>query len=272
MTASARPAPARRTGPPRWPVALAWAALLTAYGVAVATTGLGPVGVLRALADLVADHPAGPLVYVLAYALRPLFVFSATVLTVGAGHLYGPVLGFAVVVLGANAGALLAYGLARWLGGPWAARALDGGRWGTLAARLRGRTFETVLTLRFLFAPYDAVNYLSGALRLRAAPFALATALGSLPGSFTFLLFGASIGDLSVLADGRLPSVDARALAASAALFATSLAASRLVRRRHERRGAAARAGTGDADADAARDAARDAHDPARSRPEEVAP
>ncbi len=232
----APPGPPVPTGPPRWPVALAWGALLLAYGVAVATTGLGPVGVLRALVDVVVDHPAGPLVFVLAYLLRPLLLFSATVLTVGAGHLYGPWLGFLVVVIGANGGALLAYGLARWLGGAWATRALAGGRWGALAARLRDRTFETVLTLRFLFAPYDAVNYLAGALRLRPGPFVLATALGSVPGSFTFLLFGASIGDLSVLADGQLPALDARALAGSAVLFVASLLASRTLRRRVARR------------------------------------
>ncbi len=231
--------PATRSGPPRWPVALAWGALLIAYGVAVATTGLGPVGVLQALVGVVVDHPAGPLVFVLAYVLRPLLLFSATVLTVGAGHLYGPWLGFLVVVVGANGGALLAYGLARWLGGAWATRALAGGRWGPLAARLRERTFETVLTLRFLFAPYDAVNYLAGALRLRPGSFVLATALGSVPGSFTFLLFGASIGDLSVLADGRLPSLDGRALAGSAALFVASLLASRALRQRVARREAA---------------------------------
>lgn len=223
-------APPVRTGPPRWPVALAWGALLLAYAGAVATTGLGPVGVLQALVGVVVDHPAGPLVFVLAYVLRPLLLFSATILTVGAGHLYGPWLGFVVVVVGANGGALLAYGLARWLGGSWATRALAGGRWGALAARLRDRTFETVLTLRFLFAPYDAVNYLAGALRLRPGPFVLATALGSLPGTFTFLLFGASIGDLSVLADGRLPSLDGRALAASAVLFVASLVGARALR------------------------------------------
>jgi uncharacterized membrane protein YdjX (TVP38/TMEM64 family) len=229
-----------RSGPPRWPVALAWGVLLVAYLVAMRATGLGPLGALQALVALLADHPAGPLAFALAYVLRPLLLFSATVLTVGAGHLYGPWLGFLVVLVGANGGALLAYGLARWLSGPWATRLLASPRGGGLATRLRDRTFETVLTLRFLFAPYDAVNYLAGALRLRPGPFVLATALGSIPGSLTFLLFGASIGDLSALADGRLPSLDARALAASATLFVASLVASRTLRRRVARREAAA--------------------------------
>jgi uncharacterized membrane protein YdjX (TVP38/TMEM64 family) len=242
-------------------VAVAWGALLVAYLVAMRATGLGPLGALQALVALLADHPAGPLAFALAYVLRPLLLFSATVLTVGAGHLYGPWLGFVVVLVGANGGALLAYGLARWLSGPWATRLLASPRGGGLATRLRDRTFETVLTLRFLFAPYDAVNYLAGALRLRPVPFVLATALGSVPGSLTFLLFGASIGDLSALADGRLPSLDARALAASATLFVASLLASRALRRRVAHREAAA-AGSATAAGPAA----------APSGPTEVAP
>ncbi len=231
------PAPTS-TGPSlRWVAALAWAALVGAYLVAANVSDLGPIGVLQAIVGFLADHPAGPLLFVLAYVLRPLVVFSATVLTIGAGYLYGPWLGLAVVTVGANGGALLAYGLARWLGGAWASRALDGPRWRGLSGRLRERTFETVLTLRFLFAPYDAVNYLAGALRLRPAPFVLATALGSIPGSLTFLFFGASIGDLGSLAEGQFPSLDPRALAASALLFVASLVASRALRRRAATRG-----------------------------------
>ncbi len=228
---------AKPTPPLRWVAGLAWAALLAAYLIAMNVSGLGPLGVLEATVGFLAEHPAGPLLFVLAYVLRPLVAFSATVLTVGAGYLYGPWLGLAVVTIGANGGALLAYGLARWLGGAWATRAFEGPRWRGWTARLRERTFETVLTLRFLFAPYDAVNYLAGALRLRPASFVLATALGSIPGSLTFLFFGASIGDLSTLAEGQFPSLDPRALAASAVLLTASLLGSRALRRRTAARG-----------------------------------
>lgn len=230
---------AARGGPPRWPAVVVWGTLAVAYVVAVRVTGSGPLGVAEALIAVVAEHPLGPLLFAAAYVLRPLLLFSATVLTVAAGHLYGPWLGYLVVLVGAHGGALLAYALARWLSAPWALRALEeaapgagSGRWIGWAARLRARTFETVLTLRFLFAPYDAVNFAAGALRLRPMPFLVATVIGSIPGSFTFLLFGASVGDLGALTEGRWPSLDARALAASALLFTTSLLASRWLRRR----------------------------------------
>jgi uncharacterized membrane protein YdjX (TVP38/TMEM64 family) len=66
------------------------------------------------------------------------------------------------------------------------------------ALRLQGRSFETVLIMRFLFHPFDLVNYLAGVLRIRYVLFILATMLGSLPGTLTFVLFGASTdGDFS---------------------------------------------------------------------------
>ena len=218
----------------------AWALLLGAYAWIVLTSGRTPLDVLAELVTFLAENPWGPALFVLAYVARPLVAFSATVLTVGAGHLYGPWLGLLVVTLGANGGALLAYGLGRWLGADVAGKALAHPRLVGVAGRLRARTFDTVLTLRFLFAPYDAVNYLGGALRLRPGPFVLATVLGSLPGSLVFLLFGASVGDLAALADGRWPSLNPWMLAGSAVLFVASLAASRALRRRHERSGGGA--------------------------------
>jgi uncharacterized membrane protein YdjX (TVP38/TMEM64 family) len=205
---------------------------LGAYLLALVVTDLGPVDVLVATGAFLATAPLGPAVYLIAYAVRPLALFSAAALTVAAGALYGPVVGLVLAVLGANFSALVAYGLGRALGGEIAGRsALQG--WGTgLLQRLRTHTFETVLTLRFLFVPYDAVNYVAGAARLRVTPFLVATALGSLPGTVTFVLFGAGLGDLSELAAGRLPNPDPWLLGVSAALFVISLAGARWLRRR----------------------------------------
>jgi len=233
-TTSGSPTTGHRRSPARvlrWVAAASWFALLAGYAATVVATGRTPIDVLAALVTFLVAHPVGPALFVLAYVLRPLVAFSAAVLTIGAGHLYGPGWGLLVVVLGANGGALLAYGLARWLGAGIAGAALGHPRLRGVAARLRTRTFETVLTLRFVFAPYDAVNYLAGALRLRPGPFVLATVIGSLPGTLTFLLFGASIGDLSALGEGRWPTLNPWTLAASAALFVASLAVARALRR-----------------------------------------
>ncbi|MDZ7801458.1 MAG: VTT domain-containing protein [Trueperaceae bacterium] len=198
----------------------------------MATTDHGPVDLLIATGAFLGQHPLGPIAYLGAYALRPLLLVSATLLTVSAGILYGPVLGTLLAIVAANLSAWVAYTLARVLGAELAEPALAHPRLAGVTGRLRTHTFETVLTLRFLFVPYDAVNYLAGATRLRPLPFAAATAVGSLPATAMFVLFGAGLGDLSALGSGRLPAADPRLLAVSAALFVVSLAVARGLRRR----------------------------------------
>jgi uncharacterized membrane protein YdjX (TVP38/TMEM64 family) len=227
------------SAPVRGAAVALWALLLVAYLVAVARSGLGPLDVAALVLVFLRDHPLGPLAFVVAYTLRPLLLFSAAALTIGAGILYGPLLGFVVVVLGANAGALVAYWLGRALAADLADGALRHPRLRGATGALRANAFEAVLTLRLVFAPYDAVTYLAGALRLPVGAFLVATALGSLPGSLVFLLFGAGLGDVTALAQGELPRLDGRLLLASAAMLALSLALARLWRRREaQRRGA----------------------------------
>jgi uncharacterized membrane protein YdjX (TVP38/TMEM64 family) len=209
-----------------------WAAAFAAYAVVVARTGSSPLELLGSLLTFLQDHPLGVAAFVVVYTLRPLLLFPATLLTVGAGILYGPLLGLGVAIVGANAGAVLAYGLAHVLGADVAGKALEHPRLQGMTRRLRANAFEAVLTLRFLFAPYDAVNYLAGALRLGVAPFLLATAIGSLPGTLVFVLFGAGLADVAALDGDTLPGIDARLLLASAAVFVASLALSRWWRRR----------------------------------------
>lgn len=217
-----------------------WLLLIGLYAAYTVRNELSPLGTLRQLLDFLSGSAYGPLLFILLYTLRPLVFFSALVLTVGAGFLYGPVLGIVYTVVGANLGASLAYLIGRFFGrgvlpsGGSPDNAPDkAGRLSRYADRLRNNAFETVLTMRFIFLPYDLVNYLAGFLRVRYAPFILATILGSLPGTVAFVLFGASTeGDFS----GGLPSVDARVLIASAAIFVASLAVSRLLKRRERGR------------------------------------
>ena len=49
--------------------------------------------------------------------------------------------------------------------------------------RLRENSFSTVLIMRFIFLPYDLVNYLCGVLRIDWKAFLFATSIGSLPGT-----------------------------------------------------------------------------------------
>jgi uncharacterized membrane protein YdjX (TVP38/TMEM64 family) len=186
----------------------------------------------------------GPLIYILVYALRPLVLFSALILTLAGGYLFGPVLGIVFVILGSNAGASLAYIIGRFFGGddllkqPEDSKDKDNAEQGFVARwlqPLRDNSFETVLIMRFLFLPYDLVNYLAGFLKINYVAFLLATILGSLPGTLAFTLAGASIeGDFT----GGVPSLNPRVLVASVVIFVASLAFSRFLKMRRARQDA----------------------------------
>jgi uncharacterized membrane protein YdjX (TVP38/TMEM64 family) len=87
---------------------------------------------------------------------------------------------------------LAVYGLTRGLAGTMRTRWLrPDGRGRRLVARLRARPFVAVLTLRLLPVGSSLlINLASGAAGLRLVPFALATALGSLPQTVIFTLLG----------------------------------------------------------------------------------
>lgn len=216
----------------RWLVASAWAVLAIAVAIAVTAAEGTPLELVIALSDTLVNDPLGPAWFVLACVLRPLTGFPAVGITAIAGNLYGPWLGLAVVLVGVNAGTLLAYGLARWLGAGLVHRAIAHPRWRGVVGLLRRNAFMAAMTLRLAGAPYDGVTFLAGVLRLRPAPFLLGTALGTLPAIVTFLLFGASVGDLAGLAEGRRPSLEPWGFGASLVLLAVGLLVSRWLRRR----------------------------------------
>ncbi len=176
----------------------------------------------------------GGLAFVGVYLVRPLVLFPASVLTVMAGLVFGPWIGVVVVIVAANSSALLAYGIGRLLGRTPGDEADDSAGTGATsfaarwASRLRENSFETVFIMRLIFLPYDLVNYLCGALRIRWSAFLLATALGSLPGTISFVLLGASLERI----DDGIDGINPLAIVFSVGIFVASLAISRRIKSR----------------------------------------
>ena len=148
-------------------------ALVTEAGVA------GPVLVigLMALAIVASPIPSAPI-------------------ALASGAAYGHTWGTIWVVLGAELGALIAFGLARFLGFEairrWIGFGIDRGLTGSQNALT-----AIVLVSRLLpFVSFDAVSYAAGLSCLRFWRFALATLAGIVPASFLLAHFG------SVAAEG----------------------------------------------------------------------
>ncbi|WP_323019969.1 TVP38/TMEM64 family protein [Pararhodobacter sp.] len=119
-------------------------------------------------------------------------------IALAAGAAYGHLWGTVQVVIGAELGALIAFGLARVLGHDVLRRVfgdrVDAGLLGSQTALT-----ATVLASRLMpFVSFDMISYAAGLSRLHAWRFALATLAGIIPASFLLAHFGgeAVSGDL----------------------------------------------------------------------------
>lgn len=217
--------------------AVIWLALAGGFLAYSLRTGSTPTETLRAVIELLRT-PLGPLLYILIYTVRPLAFFSAVVVTLLGGAIWGPLWGTLFVVLGSNLSATLAYGFGRVFGqgvlptGETGTRARGAGHY---AERLRANAFSTVLVMRLIYLPYDLVNYLAGFLRVPYRPYLLASVLGSLPGTLTFVLAGASLDIDDIFAGNfSIAAINPWTLLLSAVLFVAGLAVARRLRRQEE--------------------------------------
>lgn len=211
-----------------------WACIFIAFFWYATTNNLGFFEALKTvtiqLVDVMQNSAWGPLIFLLAYAVRPIVLFSAGILTIAGGFLFGPILGIVYTVIASNISAMVAYFIGRFFSSNLLDDDASAGIIQKYAARMRENSFFTVLTMRLAFIPYDPVTYIAAFLRIDWKPFILATALGSLPGTVAFSLFGASLTEF----DGSTPEFDWRIFATGVGIFVVSLLVSRYFKQREE--------------------------------------
>ncbi|NJN17298.1 MAG: TVP38/TMEM64 family protein [Oscillochloris sp.] len=221
----------------RYVAALIWLLLVGSFVGYSVIAERSPTETLQDIVGLL-QTPFGPLLYILIYTLRPLAFFSAIVVTLLGGAIWGPLWGTLFVIIGSNMSATLAYGFGRAFGQgilPEGDQGAAGGIINRYADRMRRNAFSTVLIMRLIYLPYDLVNYLSGFLRVPYRPYILASILGSLPGTLTFVLAGASLNIDDIFAGNfSISAINPWTLVASGVLFIGGLVISRLLRRKEE--------------------------------------
>ncbi len=209
---------------------LFWGSVVGGYYVYANVNNLTLADSLQLVVTFLTGTLLGPVFYIVIYALRPLLFFPATILTLLGGFLFGPI-GILWTVIGSNASALLAYTVGRYFGQGVLENEESSGLIQQYTQRMRQNSFETVLIMRLLFLPYDLVNYAAGFLKIKWQPFILATAIGSVPGTISFVLLGGSFGTLDALVAGEV-QVNPLTLVLSVALILVSIGLSRFIKRR----------------------------------------
>ncbi len=210
----------------RWLVLLIWTGLLLGFWLYASRQAGGPGQILSQWLEALSRNPAALLVLVAIYLVRPLLLLPMTALTVFVGFLLGAVWGTLFALVMVLLSATTAYLLARWLG---PRRPPEG----SLATGFRTRAFEAVLIARLTFIPGDLVNYTAGIVAIPFGSFALATALGGLPGLLMGVLAGAAIEGAFSFSGLRL---NPWFLLASGLLLLGSLSLSSYLRRRRAKK------------------------------------
>ncbi len=206
-----------------------WAILIFTFQHYRITNDLTYQDVLFQLMDFFTKTMWGPLVYMVIYAIRPLILFPATLLTALSGALFGFWWGVLYTILGENASANFAYWIGRFFGKDLKLEDTIIGKW---VEALRKNSFETVLLMRLFYVPFDLTNYGSGIVKAKWNQYFFATLIGIMPGLTTFVALGAAV-DLEEFRTMGLSfdAFDPKFLALSITIFIVSLFLSRMLKR-----------------------------------------
>jgi uncharacterized membrane protein YdjX (TVP38/TMEM64 family) len=155
----------------------------------------------QALGDFVeANFVLASLAFILVYASLVAISFpGASFLTIASGFFFGGILGGSFAVIGATIGAVIIFTIARSSfgeflkekAGPFVNKMVEG---------FKRDSFQYLLTLRLVpVFPFWVLNIVPALLDMKVKPYALATFLGIIPGTFTYAYIGTGMD--SIIAD-----------------------------------------------------------------------
>jgi uncharacterized membrane protein YdjX (TVP38/TMEM64 family) len=138
--------------------------------------------------------PAGWVLYAVVYALCCVLFVPASILTLGAGALYGLGVGTLVVLAGATLGATLSFLLAKSVLRKWIERKTAGNaKFAALDRAIAKEGAKIVFLVRLSpIFPFTYINYAFGLTGVRTGPYVLASFLGMIPGTFAYVYLGAA--------------------------------------------------------------------------------
>jgi uncharacterized membrane protein YdjX (TVP38/TMEM64 family) len=154
--------------------------------------------------QFIADHGVAAVAgYVALYiAVIGLSLPGGAIMTVIGGFLFGPVVGTIAALIGALVGGTVIFLIARSACGEWLTR-----RAGPFAAKLaegfRADAFSYLVFLRLVPFPFWLINLAPALFGVRLSTFVAATAIGILPATLTFAVFGAGLDSVIAAQEGQ---------------------------------------------------------------------
>ena len=151
------------------------------------------------LRELIGEHVLfAPMIYVLCFAILPIFLFPVPVLAVVAGAVFGLFAGSLYTIIGAMINSVLMFYIARFLG----FRAVSDFTQNSKSKILKtlgepGGKFSLILILRLMpLVPYNALNYACGVMNVSLRDYVVATFVGIVPATFIMVNLGEKALDM----------------------------------------------------------------------------
>ncbi len=133
---------------------------------------------------------AGPLLFILIYALGTLLFFPGSLLTLTGGALFGPIFGTFYNLAGATIGATLAFLIARYLASDWVEEKISG-RLKELKQGVESEGWRFVAFVRLVpLIPFNLLNYALGLSGVRLSHYIIASYLFMFPGALAYTYLG----------------------------------------------------------------------------------
>jgi len=173
--------------------------------------------------------PAGPFIFIAAYAVATLALIPASALTLAAGFIYGPITGTAIVSAASTLGATLAFLVSRYLARPFVTQKLQGfPKLAAVQSKVSEDGAKVVFLLRLSpLVPFTLLNYALGVTEVPLASFIGTSWAGMLPGTVAYVYLGSTGRSAAAAGTGNFDNVKFAlyAVGAVATLLVTKLVA-----------------------------------------------
>lgn len=164
-----------------------------------------PGDAIRSTLEWIQNQGAiGVLVFGAVYVLACVLLIPGSILTLGAGVLYGPLLGSVYVSVASVLGATISFLMGRFLVRDWVVQKFGSDpRFASLDDAVGQAGWRMVVMLRLSpVFPFNVLNYALGLTQVRLLDYVLASWIGMLPGTVLFVYIGSLLG-WSVIQGGQ---------------------------------------------------------------------
>ncbi|MCA2812346.1 MAG: TVP38/TMEM64 family protein [Microcystis aeruginosa K13-05] len=166
-----------------------------------ASTGFNPQTILfHALTWVDSLGAVGAIAFIIIYILATVAFFPGSILTLGAGVVFGLVLGSFYVFIGATIGATVAFLVGRYLARGWVAEKIQGNSKFQAIDEAVGREGLKIVLLTRLspIFPFNLLNYAYGVTGVSLKDYLLGSA-GMIPGTIMYVYIGSLAGSLATI-------------------------------------------------------------------------